>query len=277
RERERTVHQGAHSEAVAALRQARDELDRTRAEIKRRIKVAAQAEGDAARAERQTEINALKSKLSEIADAVSEHAPDRAVPEGVRPLTGELRPGTAVYVTSLGGRGKVVEPPQRGRVAVQVGTMRTTVAVDDVLLDTRATRARQASAAPASGRSSGAAGSPGKRASHGPEQREQRDPAAAPPPASTSPGDDMVLRTNDITVDVRGARAEEAVDAVDRFIDQCLVSHRDVVFVIHGHGTGALRSAIRSHLQGHHAVARWRPGQRTEGGDGVTIAWLDVT
>jgi DNA mismatch repair protein MutS2 len=266
RERERTAHEAAHSEAVAALRQARDELDRTRAEIKRRIKVTAQAEGDAARAERQTEITALKSKLSEIADAVSEHAPGRALPEGVRALTGELRPGTAVYVTSLGSRGQVVESPQRGRVAVQVGTMRTTVAVDDVLLDTRIARARQAGAAPASAKASGKRG----------EQRsEQRDYAAAAAPAPASP-DDMVLRTNDITVDVRGARADEAVDAVDRFIDQCMVSHRDVVFVIHGHGTGALRSAIRGHLEAHHAVARWRPGQRAEGGDGVTIAWLDV-
>ena len=227
-------------------------------EIKRRIKITAQ--GDADRAQRQAEIGALKSRLTEIADAVVEHAPGRAVPEGVRPLTGELRPGTAVYVTSLGGRGQVVESPQRGRVAIQIGTMRTTVAVADVLLDTRTAQARQAAKAPAGARA-------GKRGS-----------SPEPPPAvvAAPSENDLVLRTSDITVDVRGERAEEAVAAVERFIDSSLVSARDVVFVIHGHGTGALRSAIRSHLEAHHAVARWRAGQRAEGGDGVTIAWLDV-
>jgi DNA mismatch repair protein MutS2 len=259
RERERKLQEGAHSEAVAALRQARDELDRVRAEIKRRVKVTAQA-AQADKADRQSEIKALEGKLKAIADAVGEHAPGKALPEGVRPVTGALAPGMAVYVASLGNRGQVVEPPQRGRVTVQIGTMRTTVAVGDVLLDTRGGRASAAPAArPAAGK-------------HGHRAEPAMAPAAAPPP-----GDDMVLRTNDITVDVRGERAEEAVQAVDRFIDQCLLSARDVVFVIHGHGTGALRSAIRSHLEGHHAVTRWRPGQRAEGGDGVTIAWLDVT
>ncbi len=257
KERERKAHEGAHSEAVAALRQARDELDNVRAEIKRRIKVAASATAT----QRQADVESIKTKLNALSEAVTQRAPGRALPEGVRAVTGELTLGTLVYVASLGSRGHIVEPPQRGRVAVQIGTMRTTVAVDDVLLDTHASR--QKSAAPASPSSS----KPGKGRRGEPEQ------AAVP---AAAPEDDMVLRTNDITVDVRGERAEEAVDAVDRFIDRSLVSARDVVFVIHGHGTGALRSAIRSHLQGHHAVTRWRPGQRAEGGDGVTIAWLDV-
>ena len=260
KERERKAHEGAHSEAVAALRQARDELDNVRAEIKRRVKVAANAPA----ASRQAEVDALKAKLGKLSESVAQRAPGRALPEGVRPATGELTPGTAVYVASLGSRGHIAEPPQRGRVVVQIGTMRTTVAVDDVLLDTQA-GGRHKSNAPAGAPASGSKPGKGRRSEHG--------QAAEVAPA---PEDDMVLRTNDITVDVRGERADAAVDAVDRFIDQCLVSARDVVFVIHGHGTGALRSAILSHLQGHHAVTRWRPGQRAEGGDGVTIAWLDV-
>lgn len=261
-ERERKLREGAHDQAVAALRQARDELDRVRAELKRREK-AVRTPG---RADRDN-LRDIKSRLSGIADAVSEHAPARSLPEGVRPVSGELRPGTAVYVTSLGGRGQVVEGPQRGRVAVQIGNLRTTVSVGDVLLDTRAggndQQARQ-----------GRGGNrPGRRSERRSEQRaEQR----AEPAAGAASGDDLVLRTTAITVDVRGARAEEAVSSVDRFIDQSLLSARDVIFVIHGHGTGALRSAIRSHLDGHHAVTRWRPGERAEGGDGVTIAWLDV-
>lgn len=265
RERERKAHEGAHSEAVAALRQARDELDDVRAEIKRRIKVAAHATAASRKAEVDADVGAIRAKLSKLSESVAQGAPGRALPEGVRPVTGALTPGTAVYVASLGSRGHIAEPPQRGRVVVQIGTMRSTVAVDDVLLDTHAGGRQKGSAPGSAGPVSGNKPGKGRRSEHG-----------QPAEAAAAPEDDMVLRTNDITVDVRGERADEAVDAVDRFIDQSLVSARDVVFVIHGHGTGALRSAIRSHLQGHHAVTRWRPGQRAEGGDGVTIAWLDV-
>jgi len=49
---------------------------------------------------------------------------------------------------------------------------------------------------------------------------------------------------------------------------------RDAIFVVHGHGTGALRQAIRSHLQSHKAIERFRSGEQNEGGDGVTVAFL---
>ncbi len=75
---------------------------------------------------------------------------------------------------------------------------------------------------------------------------------------------------------MRGSRVDEALPEVDRFIDDSLLAHREVVFVIHGHGTGALREAIREHLKLHAAVSRFRPGQEKEGGDGITVAWLDV-
>jgi DNA mismatch repair protein MutS2 len=83
-------------------------------------------------------------------------------------------------------------------------------------------------------------------------------------------------RTSDATLDLRGMRVDDALSEVDRFVDDSLLAHREVVFVIHGHGTGALRDAVRVHLKMHAAVARWRPGQEKEGGDGITVAWLDV-
>jgi DNA mismatch repair protein MutS2 len=43
------------------------------------------------------------------------------------------------------------------------------------------------------------------------------------------------------------------------------------VTVIHGHGSGALRDALRAHLGGHPLVKSWRAGERGEGGDGATI------
>jgi DNA mismatch repair protein MutS2 len=83
-------------------------------------------------------------------------------------------------------------------------------------------------------------------------------------------------RTGDATCDVRGQRVDEALAELDRFLDDSLLAYREVVFVIHGYGTGALRDAVRGHLGSSPAVARFRPGQEKEGGDGVTVAWLDV-
>jgi DNA mismatch repair protein MutS2 len=81
-------------------------------------------------------------------------------------------------------------------------------------------------------------------------------------------------RTLDTTLDVRGNRVDEAVDQVDRFVDESLLAGRDAIFVVHGHGTGALRTAIRSHLQAHKGIEKLRPGEQSEGGDGVTVAFL---
>jgi len=81
-------------------------------------------------------------------------------------------------------------------------------------------------------------------------------------------------RTVDTTLDVRGNRVDDAVAQVDRFVDESLLAGRDAIFVVHGHGTGVLRSAIRSYLQTHKCIEKLRPGEQAEGGDGVTVAFL---
>jgi DNA mismatch repair protein MutS2 len=150
-----------------------------------------------------------------------------------------------------------VAPPERGRVTVQVGKIRATCAIDDLRLDD----------APAPNRAERRADTAVRR----------RSPAPAPALAATSASvhDLAPARTVDATVDVRGERVEDALALLDKFVDESLLVPREVVFVIHGHGTGALRSAVRAHLAMHAAVARWRPGKDNEGGDGVTIAWLE--
>jgi dsDNA-specific endonuclease/ATPase MutS2 len=87
-------------------------------------------------------------------------------------------------------------------------------------------------------------------------------------------GGKVTARTIDSTVDVRGQRVDEAVASVDRFLDESLLAGRDSAFVVHGHGTGALRSAIRTHLTTHRAVETFRPGEPSEGGDGITVIFL---
>ena len=64
------------------------------------------------------------------------------------------------------------------------------------------------------------------------------------------------------------------LDAVERYLDQALLGRRDQVRIIHGHGTGALKQAIRDYLKECAWVKTHTPGGRNEGGDGATIVNL---
>jgi DNA mismatch repair protein MutS2 len=76
------------------------------------------------------------------------------------------------------------------------------------------------------------------------------------------------------TLDVRGARVEEALELLDRYLNDAAMASAGRVTVVHGHGSGALRDAVRATLSGHPLVRQWRPGDRGEGGDGATIVEL---
>jgi DNA mismatch repair protein MutS2 len=71
-----------------------------------------------------------------------------------------------------------------------------------------------------------------------------------------------------------GLTVEDALDAVDGFLDRALRSPRTEVRLVHGHGTGRLREAVRTHLRRHPAVAGFRPGAPNEGGNGATVVTL---
>ncbi len=77
-----------------------------------------------------------------------------------------------------------------------------------------------------------------------------------------------------VEINVIGQHVEEALEAVERALDQALVSGASHLRVIHGHGTGRLREGIREHFRSHGAVASLRSGGRTEGGNGATILEL---
>jgi DNA mismatch repair protein MutS2 len=71
-----------------------------------------------------------------------------------------------------------------------------------------------------------------------------------------------------------GQRVEPALTTLDQFLDQALLASRAAVRIVHGHGSGRLRKAVRKHLQEHPAVASQRPGGDNEGGDGATVVEL---
>jgi DNA mismatch repair protein MutS2 len=72
-------------------------------------------------------------------------------------------------------------------------------------------------------------------------------------------------------IHVIGQRVEEAIETVDKALDQALLAGAPRLRVVHGHGTGRLREALRDHFRRHPAVASLRAGDKNEGGNGATI------
>ena len=99
-----------------------------------------------------------------------------------------------------------------------------------------------------------------------------------PVPSSLSPrrfssGGGLGLDEQTI-VDVRGKAADEALDQVVAALDRATMSAVPFLRIIHGHGTGKLKATLRDYLKDSPYVAGTRPGDRAEGGDGVTIVTL---
>ena len=72
-------------------------------------------------------------------------------------------------------------------------------------------------------------------------------------------------------INLIGQRVEPALEQLDAYLDQALLASRKQVRVIHGHGSGKLRQAVREHLRGHRGIAEIRSGAPNEGGDGATV------
>ncbi len=232
----------AHGEALSALRAARREIEEVRREVRAR---AAEATAD--------DVKAATRKLVAPGAAVAQHEPRRPQPPGTRATPEQLVPGAPVIVPRH-GRCEVAAAPIDGKVEVRLGAMHATVPIGDVLLDThRAARRAER------------------------ERAVEEEKPAGPSVVlidGVPAGGRATARTIDSTIDVRGQRADEAVANVDRFLDESLLASRDIAFIVHGHGTGALRTAVRAHLTGHKAIDTFRPGEPSEGGDGVTVAFL---
>lgn len=75
-------------------------------------------------------------------------------------------------------------------------------------------------------------------------------------------------------IDMRGETVDEALSELGLFIDRCVLNNIEKIRIIHGKGTGALRSAVTDYLKTHPNVSEYRLGRYGEGENGVTIAKL---
>jgi len=77
-----------------------------------------------------------------------------------------------------------------------------------------------------------------------------------------------------LELDIRGATVEEMLPRLEKYLDDAYLGMMPWVRVIHGKGTGALRTAVRNELRKHPLVKNFREGEPGEGGDGVTVVYL---
>jgi len=160
----------------------------------------------------------------------------------------DLRRGARVFVPKLRAEAEVLEVSASGQVRVAVGPMKLSVALEELRApdEAKAPQARSGKAPP-----------PHKAASY-----DGNASTAAP------------IQTSDNSCDLRGLRADDAVSMAIAFLDRSLNEGRRVAFLIHGHGTGALRETIRRELKTSPYVTHFRAGEGGEGGDGVTVVWM---
>lgn len=92
--------------------------------------------------------------------------------------------------------------------------------------------------------------------------------------ARTNSGNIKISKTSNIKTEINllGKTVDEAIAVLDKYLDDAYLSHLPNVRIVHGKGTGALRSAIHSHLKRISYIKSFRLGEFGEGDAGVTIA-----
>jgi DNA mismatch repair protein MutS2 len=194
-----------------------------------------------------------REQLSEARQQVSEYAEKvKPVARPRRPVKkadaveqvaeGPLQIGDTVRVLSFGQNAELVGlSPDRSEAEVQMGAMRIRVSVDNIERLSK----RQASM----------------------QGRTQSQPAVVLPRYEDLPEVATQL-------DIRGSRVEQALEELDSYLNDAVMTGMSTVRIVHGKGTGALRSAVREHLAHHPLVKSFTSPPPQEGGDGVTLVKL---
>ncbi len=228
------------------LRQARD-LIRTQLKRLRDQKTADRGDLDHRRLQKmQDKLQGAEQALETTRDHTKPPEPGPQGRTAVDPE--ELEEGMTVYCQPFKREAQILSIDQSAeQVRVQLGDLKANVSFDDLYY-----------------------GSEKKRRDHQ-RGRSQHD---RPSQRSQRKGDGLLPQNDDNSVDLRGLRVDEALERMDLFLDSAYLNDQRGVYIIHGHGTGALRRAVRGHLPQSRYVDRFRRGEANEGGNGVTIAFL---
>jgi DNA mismatch repair protein MutS2 len=242
----------AREEAERIVANLRDELEKARRDLERGSLTAPGIDAVLARADDQ--LGTLPTGAGGGAAGSSGEAADtdavgtgRGAGHAARPAA-SWRVGDRAKSRSGGWEGRIGGVDARARRAtLEAGTIRVSVPLDDL----------EAAAATSGGR-----------------------PTAGDGASSSGSGTNVAAlrleraRTVPLSLDLRGARVDEALTALESYLNDASVAGLDRVTVIHGHGTGALRDAVRTESAAHPLVKSIRAGDKGEGGDGVTVVSL---
>lgn len=240
----------ARTEAEAAAEEAKArlaKLEATEQEQRKGIKKKLQEQFSRARAEVQATLDEVKREQKLVKAKEAKERLVRLEAEAQADLgphleqipVEQLESGDQVEIGGLGMTGKLLESPQgKKRVRVKVGEGELLATVANLVGISR--------------------------------EREAPQPAA---PISRTPlgGERSYHDETPAVVDVRGQAVDEAVDQVLAALDRATLEGAHSLRIIHGHGTGKLKSTLRTYLKSSAYVAHLRAGERHEGGDGVTI------
>lgn len=244
----------ARADAERAARDARERLARLEAaerEERKGIKKKLSEQFSRARAEVQATVDAVKreQKLIKAKEAkqrliaLEEQTSAELAPTGTPVPLNQLVIGDQVEISGLGMTGMLLEAPQgKKRVRIRVGEGELLASVANLV-----------------GLGRGASSS------------EERVPETGIPRrviSRVSYGEEQTV------IDVRGKAADEALDEVIAALDRATLTGAPFLRIIHGHGTGKLKATVREYLRDSPYVDKSRPGDRTEGGDGVTVVGL---
>lgn len=252
----RKAHQEAERERRAAA-EAREEVEALRRDLverlgaieeeRRQVLSAAQAEAEEILAELRAEVARLRTQPEEVegeferAEELVEELAQRAAPPEVPPSPKgavpqeEPLPGDTVWVVSLRKEGQLLGLEDT-QAQVQVGQFRVRVDLKDLEFRRRTEPSPEVEMEPVS-----------LELSH------------------PSPG---------LELEIRGWRVEDALERLDKYLDEAYLARLPFVRIIHGRGTGRLRRAVRELLAGHPQVRNFRPGDQFEGGEGVTVVYF---
>ena len=179
-------------------------------------------------------VNELRHRMEKDIDSLSEGLLQPVERDSQPPKT--VRPGDEVEILTLNTRGTVLAAPDaRGEVQLQAGIMKMKAHLSQLRLV---------------------------------------KPERAPQKSVVRTKTGAMTRTVPMECDVRGMMVEEGIAAVDIYLDEAVLAGLHEVSIIHGKGTGALRSGIQQHLKKHPHVKSFRLGIYGEGEDGVTVVTL---
>ncbi len=234
------------NEKVKKIESQKDKMIREAKEEARRILLEAKAESEEMisemkrlqiemeEAERNKAAQEIRSKIKNKIDKIEESLSEAVLPKKghSKPPEG-LKPGDTVLIINLNQKGTVVTPPDKdGQAMIQAGIMKINVHITNLKLVN--------------------------------EQQSNINKAGTGRMGAKS-------RSISTEIDLRGMVLEDAIEAVDKYLDDVSMAGLKEVTIIHGKGTGVLRSGIHRFLKSNSHVGSYRLGKYGEGESGVTV------